>query len=137
MPDIDPFEAAVNDLLQEEGGTVNNAQDPGGLTRFGISKQAFPDVDIANLTVDQAKQLYRDHYWTPLLPYKLPERFMRVAFDTAVNMGLGRCKEFIEASKGQLEWFYAQRMLDYTTDKNWAVFGKGWTRRLFHEALNA
>lgn len=134
---IDPFETAVNLVLEEEGGLVHNPNDPGGLTKFGISQRAYPTLDIANLTVDDAKAIYFKDYWQPLLPYNLSERFMKVAFSTAINMGLSRCKGFLEASSGNLEYFFAQRMLGYVNDKNWPVFGKGWTRRLFHEALSA
>ena len=61
----DPFEAAVNDVLGEEGGYVNNPADPGGETNWGISKRAFPQVDIKALTRDDAKALYRANYWDP------------------------------------------------------------------------
>ena len=37
--------------LGKEGGYVNNSRDPGGETNFGISKRAYPNVDIKNLTL--------------------------------------------------------------------------------------
>lgn len=57
------FEPAIEIVLDNEGGYVNDPKDPGGETKFGISKAAYPNVDIANLTVDQAKEIYRKDYW--------------------------------------------------------------------------
>jgi lysozyme family protein len=129
----DPFEAAVNEVLGEEGGYTFDPRDPGGETNWGISKRSIPEGDIKNPTRHAAKALYKAHYWDPLLPYRLPDIYQRVAFECAVNQGLGRCKTLIEASKGQLDWFMADRALAYVQDKNFATFGKGWLRRLFKE----
>lgn len=131
----DPFEGAINEVLGEEGGYVNNPSDPGGETNWGISKAAFPSVDIKNLTRDDAKALYRAHYWEPLVSYHLSPKFTLVAFECAVNQGLGRCKALLDASKGQLDWFMADRALAYVQDKNFGTFGKGWLRRLFKELV--
>lgn len=130
---LDDFETAVNEVLGEEGGYVNNLSDPGGETKWGISKRAFPDVDIVNLSRDDAKALYKAHYWTPLEAYALGSQFRRIAFECAVNQGLGRCKALLDAAKGQLDWFMADRALAYVADKNFSTFGKGWLRRLFKE----
>lgn len=136
MADLDSeFGQAVTEVLGEEGGYVNSPSDPGGETNWGISKRAFPEVDIKNLTRDAAKALYKAHYWDPLSSYPLDTVFRRVAFECAVNQGLGRCKALLDASKGQLSWFMADRALSYTTDKNFTTFGKGWFRRLFAELL--
>jgi lysozyme family protein len=52
------FLEAVAHLLHDEGGYVDNPADPGGETNFGISKQSYPDVDIKNLTAEQATEIY-------------------------------------------------------------------------------
>ena len=44
-------------------GYVNDPKDPGGETNYGISKRAYPDVDIKNLTEDGAKDIYKRDYW--------------------------------------------------------------------------
>ncbi|MFS8082999.1 MAG: glycosyl hydrolase 108 family protein, partial [Ginsengibacter sp.] len=80
-PTTSDFDAAVDSVLGEEGGYVNNPADPGGETQWGISKRAFPDVDIKALTRDAAKALYKAHYWDPLLPYYLPGKYRLIAFD--------------------------------------------------------
>jgi lysozyme family protein len=136
MPDtLDPFESAVNEVLGEEAGYVNNPADPGGETKWGISKRAFPDVDIANLSRDDAKAIYRAHYWEPLAPFGLSGKYQLVAFEAAVNQGLSRVKPWLVAAEGQLDWFMAERALSYFSDSKFPTFGKGWIRRLFKELL--
>ena len=57
------FFEIVNHTLEEEGGYVNDSTDKGGETNFGISKRAYPDVDIFNLKEDEAIDIYWDDYW--------------------------------------------------------------------------
>lgn len=57
------FNTAVDELLLQEGGYVNDPTDHGGETKYGISKKSFPHVDIASLTVEEAKNIYRQVYW--------------------------------------------------------------------------
>ena len=49
------FDEAFDTLIGHEGGYSNDPRDPGGETRYGISKRAYPDVNIATLTLEQAK----------------------------------------------------------------------------------
>ena len=53
---------------------MHDSRDPGGETKFGISKRAHPDLDIANLTRDQAGAVYRRDYWDRLRCFDLPAR---------------------------------------------------------------
>jgi len=58
------FSAAVDPLIFElEGGDVNDPDDPGGHTKYGISKAAYPGVDIANLTIPGAQEIYLRDWW--------------------------------------------------------------------------
>jgi lysozyme family protein len=65
MPDYPPeFMAAVNDLIDNwEGGYVDDPQDPGGETKYGISKRAYPHEDIKDLSRDRAVEIYYHDYW--------------------------------------------------------------------------
>ncbi|AZQ10143.1 glycoside hydrolase family 108 protein [Shewanella khirikhana] len=49
--------------LLANGGYVNDPKDPGGETKFGISKRAFPALDIAALSIDDAVRIYHRSYW--------------------------------------------------------------------------
>lgn len=57
------FNFAITIVIRNEGGYVNNPADPGGETKYGISKRSYPSVDIKNLTVDQAEDIYRRDFW--------------------------------------------------------------------------
>lgn len=41
------FDAAFERLLGHEGGYVDNPRDPGGETKYGISRRSYPGEDIA------------------------------------------------------------------------------------------
>ena len=50
------FEEIIEIVLEHEGGYVNDPDDAGGETKYGIAKRWYPDVDIKNLTKEQAKK---------------------------------------------------------------------------------
>ncbi len=50
------FDEIIEVVLHHEGGYVNDPDDPGGETNFGIAKRSHPDVDIANLTKGVKKE---------------------------------------------------------------------------------
>lgn len=64
------FALVVNMILNHEGGYVNNPRDPGGETKFGISKATYPHLNIKSLTREQAKDIYYRDFW---LKYKINE----------------------------------------------------------------
>ena len=82
------FTRCIDVILAEEGGLSHHRRDPGGLTKFGISSRAYPQLDIARLTRDQAVSIYRADYWTPIRGDDLPPGLDLLVFDTAVNMGV-------------------------------------------------
>lgn len=58
------FAAAIGFVLANEGGyTPGAAGDPGGETKYGISKRSYPDLDITNLTQDAAAMLLQRDFW--------------------------------------------------------------------------
>ena len=59
------FDEIIEVVLEHEGGYVNDPHDAGGETNFGIAKRWYPDVDIKNLTKEQAKKIYHQDYWSP------------------------------------------------------------------------
>ena len=48
------FDEIIEVVLKHEGGYVNDPDDPGGETKYGISKKAYPDEDIKELTIERA-----------------------------------------------------------------------------------
>ena len=63
MTETERFRYAVEMVLQHEGGYVYDPSDPGGETKFGISKRSYPHLDIANLTREDAIAIYRRDWW--------------------------------------------------------------------------
>ncbi len=57
------FDRAVQFTLDHEGGYVDDPDDLGGETNFGISRRQYPDLDIRTLTRNDAEQIYRRDYW--------------------------------------------------------------------------
>jgi lysozyme family protein len=83
------FDRAFAATIGLEAGYINDPDDPGGETKFGISKRQYPDLDIPSLTLEQAKEIYLRDYWQPLMLGHINERYIACeVFDTAVNMGI-------------------------------------------------
>ena len=148
---MDKLERCLGTVLAAEGGQSNHPVDPGGLTNYGISQRAYPTLDIAALTIDDAKALYRRDYWQPLHGDSLPPGLDLLMLDCAVNQGVVTAIQLLQqalriqddgiigpktlsaaavAMPGLLDAFTAERALRYEFNRNEAVFGRGWYRRL-------
>lgn len=154
------FETAVFIILQKEGGLVNHPKDPGGITKYGISLRAYPHLGtegIRNLTVDDAKKIYKRDYWDYLKCDKLPDELRLMTFDCGVNQGVGFAVKALQSaigvtadgklgpqtltaagracrdratSKKTIHRFALNRTLRYMQNKNFNSFGEGWMSRL-------
>jgi len=147
---MNDFNKAVEFVLKHEGGYSNDPHDAGGETNYGISKRAYPNVDIKNLTRDQAIEIYKRDYWDKL-PNTLPAAVHCVLFDCAVNAGIGRALRILQAAikVGQdgkwgglsqsalnkydvndlLLKFVTERVMFYSTLTTFGRYGKGWVSR--------
>lgn len=84
-------------IKQSEGGYVNHPNDPGGETNFGISKRAYPHLDIKALTWTDAVAIYRRDYWEPLNISGLRDQSLADnVVDTAINMGLSAARSLLQ-----------------------------------------
>jgi lysozyme family protein len=144
------FDEAFDRLLGHEGGYVNDPNDPGGETSWGISKRSYPNVDIKNLTRDGAKAIYLRDFWEPLGNADGAIKFQ--VFDFAVNGGLSTGLRKLQAAIGVADdghWgpvsagalarmdkndvllrFNAQRIRYYTSLSKWPRYGAGWVNRV-------
>ena len=77
-------------------GYVNDPDDTGGETKFGISENANPDTDITNLTWSKAKAIYYTRYWLAGSCDKLSTRLGVLHLDCCVNHGVGRANKFLQ-----------------------------------------
>jgi len=89
MTEQDKKLLAFTFMYDHEGGTSYDVNDRGGLTRFGICKKQYPDVDIANLTKELADQIYTRDYWLKNKCHLMPAPIAIVVFDSSVNCGVG------------------------------------------------
>ena len=151
------FDVAFEKLIGHEGGYVNDARDPGGETKFGISKRAYPDEDIAGITLEYAKHIYRRDYWDAVQAEYLPDAVRFDLFDAAVNSGVRQAVKWLQlAAKAEPDGIVgpktllAVRMADpqllakrfngarlrfMTSLPTWQHFGKGWARRIADNLL--
>ncbi len=82
------FNLEVEKLLIVEGGYVNDKDDPGGETKFGISKRSYPNLNIANLTAAAAKKIYKIDFWDAAGLDKINDQLIAAEiFDSLVNIG--------------------------------------------------
>ena len=92
------FEAAIPLVLQHEGGYVNDPTDPGGETNYGISKRSYPDIDITNLTQEQAKEIYERDFWDKTWNDIMSQDMATTLLDASVNMGRTAAVKLLQQS---------------------------------------
>ena len=125
------FEKIIEFTLLWEGGYSFDKSDPGGETHFGISKRAYPDLDIAGLTLEDVKLIYKRDYWDKVAKGEYDDLDM-CAFDTCVNVGVNRTNKWLVLCKTWHE-LLNKREAHYRNIiiKNPALkkFEKGWLNR--------
>jgi lysozyme family protein len=92
-------------ILFAEGGSkyTNDPNDSGGETKYGISKKAFPNLDIKNLTEVQAIAIYKKLYCDPCKIDLIKDEFLALhVFDFAVTSGVHRAIEVLQSVIGVL-----------------------------------
>lgn len=118
------FEEAVEFVLAYEGGYVNDPNDPGGETNFGISKRAYPNVDIKNLTREDVIDIYRRDYWDRCRCGELPSGVDLDGVIGPITLAAANTK------RGVLTEFIGQRAFHYAQIPQVLHYGLGWYRRL-------
>lgn len=158
------FDDAFDRLISHEGGLSLDPRDPGNWTggrvnvgelhgtKFGIAANTYPDVDIANLTLEQAKAIYYRDWWLKIGADEIDSAIVFQMWDFAINAGMSTAKRALQravrvADDGQIgprtiaavkamtvtdviSRFNAERLLFYTSLSTWGTYGKGWTRRV-------
>lgn len=97
------FNDCLNRLLKDEGGYTNDPNDSGGPTNYGITifdvqkyinKNATAQ-DVRNLSLDQAKSIYKSKYWDTLGCDGLSSGVDYSVFDYGVNSGVARSRRIL------------------------------------------
>lgn len=147
------FDDAFQIILRLEGDESDDARDKGGFTRFGISSKSYPQLNIKNLTLTDAKQIYFSDYWRRQACDELPPGLDLLVFDCAVNQGASRAASFLQEILGlRMDGVIGpvtlaavrgsdirQVMIDYNTCRvlhyqslpDFEYFGRGWVTRVF------
>jgi len=162
------FERAFTFVIGVEGGYSADPRDPGNWTsgkigtgvcrgtRFGISAAAYPDLDIAALTLAEAKDIYLDDYWKKLRCHLIAYPGALCLFDAGVNHGCHRAAVFAQRVTGMTQdgivgphtlraincisttefamGHLTARNRFYRSLPTFDVYGAGWLNRLDHLA---
>ncbi|WP_425152894.1 glycoside hydrolase family 108 protein [Candidatus Palauibacter sp.] len=88
------FRDAVDLVIEHEGGHVDDPDDRGGETNYGISRRAYPEEDIRGMTRGRAEAIYERDYWP--VAKDLPIAVRGTVFDMAVNAGRKRAVTLLQ-----------------------------------------
>lgn len=148
------FDKAFELLIGHEGGYSNRnpADDPGGETNFGISRRSYPGEDIAGMTLERAREIYRRDFWGAAACDALPDGIKFDVFDCAVNSGVHRAILLLQqAAFADVDGiigphtllgisympvdklrrrFNGLRLAFMASLPNWAANAGGWSRRI-------
>ena len=72
-------------------------------SKYGVSAYAYPNEDIAAVTLDRARALYHAGRWAPNQSDRLPAIVAIVVFDSAVNDGTVRAAQWLQRVLGVAE----------------------------------
>lgn len=146
------FDECFERLIGHEGGYVNDPDDPGGETKWGISKRSYPRIVISELTREDARRIYRADFWDRLAADELHDGVAFQLFDFAVNSGIETALRHLQRAVGTADDGYwgplsraaaaamtesdtimrlnAERLDFMTRLNNWKEHGRGWARRI-------
>lgn len=91
------FDYALVFTLKWEGGYVDDPDDPGGKTKYGITEETFEYAksegiifkeSVKDIDREDAEAIYRRLFWERLSCDKMPLWVAVLVFDTGVNQGL-------------------------------------------------
>ena len=109
------FLKAFTNLIGVEGGFTDNPKDDGNWTggkqgsgvlkgtKYGIAASSYPHLDIPNLTLEQAQEVYYKDFWMPCKADKLPFPIANALFDCAVNSGVKTAAKLLQRACGIAE----------------------------------
>lgn len=153
------FDQAFDRLIGHEGGYVDDPHDPGGETKYGISKRAYPNEDIRGMTLERAKMIYRRDFWNAVRGEELPSALKFPMFDAAVNSGSKQAIKWLQqavrvvddgifgsktmmgvriADPARTAARIAGYRLKFMADLGaWSSFSRGWARRIAENLIES
>lgn len=156
--------ACLDVTLKHEGGYSNDRRDPGNWTggkvgvgalkgtKYGIAAASYPRLDIKNMTVADARNIYAVKYWEPVRGDLMPLGVDLSVFDYGVNSGPSRSVKALQRvlgvvsdgkigggtvdavtkadGKAVIQKHCASRMSFLRGLATWKTFKGGWSRRV-------
>ena len=158
------FDKIFSRLISHEGGFQNDKEDRGNWTggavgkgklkgtKYGLSAMTYPHLDIKNLTLEQAKAIYFEDWWSPLGISSMRPAMQFQMFDAAINHGTRSATKMLQRAIGVkddgvigpvtlaakdkvdindlLMLFIAERIEFFTQVRTFDIYGKGWMNRM-------
>lgn len=130
------FQAIRNDRGNWTSGKVGVGELKG--TKYGITAMTYPSVDIKNLTLDEARAIYKRDFWDKINGDALEPALALVAFDTAINSGVGRAIQFLNQTNDVTEFLNVRRKFvrglrlynEIANAARGTTWGKVWENRI-------
>jgi len=159
------FDESLRLLIKSEGGFSDSIGDPGGATKYGVTRETWEEwvghpvsvETMKNLTIEQVAPLYEQRYWKPC--ELLPRGLSFLVFSMGVNAGIGRSIKLLESCLGLVPTgsigervadkikelniadvigkFSQSRRDYYHSLKTFPLFGHGWLKRVDIEEKEA
>lgn len=157
------FDTCFDRLILAEGGFSDDPQDPGNWTggrvgvgrlvgtKYGIAANTYPDLDIRNLSLEKAKEIYYRDWWQKAGADFLPQDMIFQLWQFAVNAGMGNGIRVLQRAAGVTAdgvvgpitisaiqkmdkkdlplRFIAFALKHYTSLNKFSNSGRGWTNR--------
>lgn len=91
-------EGAFTDDPHDKGNWTGGAIGSGELrgTKYGISAASYPALDIRDLSLATAKNVYYRDYYQAVLCHEMPAMLAMLHFDAAINNGRGNAARFLQ-----------------------------------------
>lgn len=138
------FDKMLKFVLLREGGYSNNPNDKGGETNKGITYQTYNSYrksrglsprSVKYITDEEVRDIYYNNYYKASGADKIQNpKLAAYVFDTSVNMGVSRAKEFLAKSGNDLNTYEQLRRNKYNQfveyDSSQRCFLQGWNNRI-------
>lgn len=165
------FETAFERVVGHEGALSLDPEDRGNWTtgqvgkgtlkgtKYGISAMTYPVEDIANLTLERARELYKRDFWGPAGCEAVPHAIRADLLDMAINSGIRAAVKALQKACGETEdgvlgprtlaalatlpnprmvaRFNGARLAYMADATTWPAFGRGWARRIAANLMEA